>query len=82
MVMLKKDQETYHGNRCKMNANVKSLCSPTETNIMLYISYISIKNKERSRLVNLPTRPLIFSFHPVCQRTLCICVCSAGSDSL
>ena len=61
MVMLKKDQETYHGNHCKMNANVKSLCSPTETNIMLYISYISIKNKERSRLVNLPTRPLIFS---------------------
>ena len=44
--MLKKDQDTYHGNHCKMNANVKSLCSPTETNIMLYIGYISIKKKE------------------------------------
>ena len=49
MVMLKKDQETYHGNHCKMNANVKSLCSPTETNIMLYISYISIKKRERDQ---------------------------------
>ena len=43
--MLKKDQETYHGNHCKMNTNVQSLCSPTETNIM-YIGYISIKKKE------------------------------------
>ena len=42
-------KETYHGNHCKMNANVKSLCSPTETNIMLYISYISIKKRERDQ---------------------------------
>ena len=44
--MLKKDQETYHGDHFKTYTNVKSLRSTSETNKILYINYISIKKKK------------------------------------
>ena len=39
--------QTYRGYHFIMNANVKSLCSSPEANIILHVNYISIEKKRK-----------------------------------
>ena len=39
--------QTYHDNYFIMDANVKSVCSIPETNIIQYINYIKKKEKDK-----------------------------------
>lgn len=41
--------QIYHGYHFIMYANVRSLCSTPETNIIFYINYISLKKKKNKR---------------------------------